>query len=89
MKSVLPAFIASPMTGAMMEKRAETMDVSLDEAVSELPPRRAFRHRGKAVRPGGGGGVACCLPVLVARELECRTGSDLPENRCALFEPIR
>ena len=50
--SVLPAFIASPMTDTMMEKRAKEMGVSLDEAVSsfldEERPGIAVKRRGEA-----------------------------------------
>ena len=50
--SILPAFIASPMTDAMMEKRAKTMGVSLDEAVAsfldEERPGIAVKRRGEA-----------------------------------------
>ena len=34
--SILPAFVASPMTDAMMEKRAKTMGVSFDAAVASF-----------------------------------------------------
>ena len=50
--SVLPAFIASPMTDAMMEKRAKEKGVSLDEAVSsfldEERPGISVKRRGLA-----------------------------------------
>ena len=50
--SVLPAFIASPMTDTMMEKRAKEMGVSLDESVSsfldEERPGIAVKRRGEA-----------------------------------------
>ncbi len=50
--SVLPAFIASPMTDAMMEKRAKTMGVSVDDAVAsfldEERPGIAVKRRGLA-----------------------------------------
>ena len=50
--SILPAFIASPMTDAMMEKRAKEMGVSVDEAVSsfldEERPGIAVKRRGEA-----------------------------------------
>lgn len=50
--SVLPAFIASPMTDAMMEKRAKAMGVGFDEAVSsfldEERPGISVKRRGEA-----------------------------------------
>ena len=50
--SVLPAFIASPMTDAMMEKRAKEMGTSVDAAVSsfldEERPGIAVKRRGEA-----------------------------------------
>jgi NAD(P)-dependent dehydrogenase (short-subunit alcohol dehydrogenase family) len=50
--AVLPAFIASPMTDAMMEKRAAEKGVSLDEAVTsflhEHRPGIAVGRRGLA-----------------------------------------
>ena len=50
--SVLPAFIASPMTDAMMEKRAKAMGVSVDDAVTsfldEERPGIAVKRRGLA-----------------------------------------
>ena len=50
--AILPAFIASPMTDAMMEKRAKEKGVSLDEAVAsfldEERPGIAVKRRGEA-----------------------------------------
>ena len=50
--SVLPAFIASPMTDTMMEKRAKERGTSVDEAVSsfldEERPGIAVKRRGEA-----------------------------------------
>ena len=50
--SVLPAFIASPMTDAMMEKRAKERGVSVDEAVAsfldEERPGISVKRRGLA-----------------------------------------
>ena len=50
--SILPAFIASPMTDAMMEKRAKERGVSVDEAVSsfldEERPGISVKRRGLA-----------------------------------------
>ena len=49
--SILPAFVASPMTDTMMEKRAKQMGVSFDEAVSsfldEERPGIAIKRRGE------------------------------------------
>ena len=50
--SILPAFVASPMTDKMMEKRAKEMGVSFDEAVAsfldEERPGIAVKRRGEA-----------------------------------------
>lgn len=50
--SVSPAFIATPMTDAMMEKRADKMGVSFDEAIAtflkEERPHLELQRRGKA-----------------------------------------
>ncbi len=48
--SILPAFIASPMTDKMMARRAETLGLSFDEAISsfldEERPGIAVKRRG-------------------------------------------
>lgn len=50
--SVSPAFIATPMTDAMMEKRAGEMGVDFDEAIAtfltEKRPHLELQRRGKA-----------------------------------------
>ncbi|NJL02529.1 MAG: SDR family oxidoreductase [Spirulinaceae cyanobacterium SM2_1_0] len=50
--SVSPAFIATPMTDAMMEKRAEKLGTSFDEAIAsflkEKRPHLELQRRGKA-----------------------------------------
>ncbi|MEO1093807.1 MAG: SDR family oxidoreductase [Cyanobacteria bacterium J06638_28] len=50
--SVSPAFIATPMTDAMMEKRAQELGVSFDEAIAtflkEKRPHLELQRRGKA-----------------------------------------
>ncbi|HTL90572.1 MAG TPA: SDR family oxidoreductase [Leptolyngbya sp.] len=50
--SVSPAFVASPMTDAMMEKRAEEMRTSTDDAIAsflnENRPHIELKRRGKA-----------------------------------------
>jgi NAD(P)-dependent dehydrogenase (short-subunit alcohol dehydrogenase family) len=50
--SILPAFIASPMTDAMMEQRAKARGTSLDEAVTsfleEERPGISVKRRGEA-----------------------------------------
>lgn len=50
--SILPAFVATPMTDAMMEKRAKQMNVSFDEAVAsfleEERPGISVKRRGEA-----------------------------------------
>lgn len=49
--SVSPAFIATPMTDAMMEQRAEKLDVNFDEAIAsflkEKRPHLELKRRGK------------------------------------------
>ena len=49
--SILPAFVASPMTDTMMEKRAKQLGVSFDEAVSSFldaeRPGIAVKRRGE------------------------------------------
>jgi NAD(P)-dependent dehydrogenase (short-subunit alcohol dehydrogenase family) len=50
--SVAPAFIATPMTDAMMEKRAEKMETDVDEAISTFlknkRPHLELQRRGKS-----------------------------------------
>ena len=50
--SILPAFVASPMTDTMMEKRAKEMGVSFDDAVAsfldEERPGISVKRRGQA-----------------------------------------
>lgn len=50
--SVSPAFIATPMTDAMMHQRAEKLGVSVDEAIAtflkEKRPHLELQRRGKA-----------------------------------------
>lgn len=50
--TVSPAFIATPMTDEMMEKRSKEMDVSFDEAIQsfldEKRPYIELKRRGKA-----------------------------------------
>jgi 3-oxoacyl-[acyl-carrier protein] reductase len=50
--SVSPAYIATPMTDAMMEKRAKEKGISFDEAIEtfldEQRPHLELRRRGKA-----------------------------------------
>lgn len=50
--SVSPAYIATPMTDAMMEKRAKEKEISFDEAVEtfleEKRPHLVLNRRGKA-----------------------------------------
>ena len=54
--TVAPAFIESPMTDGMMDKRAEELGVSRDEAISsflaEERPYLALKRRGKADEVG-------------------------------------
>jgi 3-oxoacyl-[acyl-carrier protein] reductase len=50
--SVSPAFIATPMTDAMMEQRAKKLGVSFDEAIASFlkqkRPHLELQRRGKA-----------------------------------------
>jgi len=52
MNTVSPAYIATPMTDAMMEKRSKQMGVSFDEAIAsflkEDRPHIELKRRGKA-----------------------------------------
>ena len=72
--SVLPAFVASPMTDAMMEKRAQEKGVGFDEAVAsfldEERPGIAVKRRGAVDGDRLGGR----LPLLGPCELRQRIG---------------
>jgi len=72
--SVAPAFIESPMTDGMMERRAEQIDTSFDEAVESylaqerpclVPGRRGKTHE-----------VAAVIALLCSQCAPCVTCSD-------------
>lgn len=61
--AVSPAFVATPMTDAMMEKRAKGKGVAFDEAVrgflDEERPGIALKRRGRAEEVGALAAVLC------------------------------
>ncbi len=73
--SVAPAFVATPMTDAMMEKRAEELGVSFDEAIGsfldEKRPGIVQRRRGKAEE------VAAAVAFLCSEQASFITGENL------------
>ena len=71
--AVLPAYIATPMTDAMMEKRAKKMGVSVDEAIdtflSEERPGILAHRRGRAEE------VAAAVAYLCSAAASFTTGA--------------
>lgn len=71
---VSPAFIATPMTDAMMEKRSQENDESFDEAIesflSEQRPGMELKRRGEAVE------VANVIAFLCSQRASFVTGSN-------------
>ena len=61
--AVMPAFIESPMTDGMMEKRAESLGVSKDEAIKgfldEERPYLTLKRRGKADEVAAAAALLC------------------------------
>ena len=72
--TVSPAYIATPMTDAMMEKRAKEMGVSFDEAVTsfldEQRPGIEMRRRGEAHE------VAALIVFLCSQQASFITGAN-------------
>ena len=73
--AVLPAFIATPMTDAMMEKRATERGTTVDGAIAsfleEERPGMTLRRRGKAEE------VAAAVAFLVSEQASFITGAAL------------
>ncbi|MFG5120297.1 SDR family oxidoreductase [Methylobacterium sp. L1A1] len=73
--SVAPAFIATPMTDAMMEKRAEELGVSFDEAIEsfleEKRPGMVAKRRGRAEE------VAAAVAFLCSEQASFITGENV------------
>jgi NAD(P)-dependent dehydrogenase (short-subunit alcohol dehydrogenase family) len=72
--SVSPAFIATPMTDKMMEKRSQKMGVEFDEAISsfleEERPHLVLKRRGKAEE------VAAVIAFLCSNQASFVVGSN-------------
>jgi NAD(P)-dependent dehydrogenase (short-subunit alcohol dehydrogenase family) len=73
--TVSPAYIATPMTDAMMEKRAKELGVSFDEAVTsfldEQRPGIEMKRRGEAHE------VAALIVFLCSQQASFITGANL------------
>ena len=72
--SVSPAYIATPMTDAMMEKRAKEKGISFDEAIKtfldEKRPHLELKRRGKAQE------VAAVIAFLCSQQSSFVVGAD-------------
>ena len=81
--TVAPAFIATPMTDAMMEKRAKELGVSFDEAVAsflaEERPGMVAKRRGKPSE------VASAVAYLCSEQASFITGANLRVDGGAVF----
>jgi len=73
--SVAPAFVASPMTDAMMEQRAGELGVSFDEAIesflTEKRPGMVAKRRGRAEE------IAAAVAFLCSEQASFITGENL------------
>lgn len=71
---VAPAFIETPMTDGMMEKRAENMDTSVDKAVeSFLQEQRPYLVLGRRGKPAE---VAAVIAMLCSAHASFVTGAN-------------
>lgn len=72
--SVAPAFIKTPMTDAMMEQRAQKLDISKEEAIAtfldEKRPHLELQRRGKAQE------VAAVITFLCSQQSSFVVGSN-------------
>lgn len=72
--TVSPAFIKTPMTDGMMEKRAEELDVSFDEAIqSFLKEKRPFIELGRRGKPEE---VAAVIALLCSEKASFVNGAN-------------
>jgi NAD(P)-dependent dehydrogenase (short-subunit alcohol dehydrogenase family) len=72
--AVSPAFIHTPMTDAMMEKRADELDVSRDEAIeSFLEEERPYMELGRRGEPAE---VAAVIAFVVSDKASFVNGSN-------------
>ncbi len=73
--TVAPAFIATPMTDAMMEKRAKKLGVSFDEAIAsflkEERPSMVAKRRGRPEE------VAAAVTFLCSEQASFINGNNL------------
>ena len=81
--TVSPAFIATPMTDAMMEKRAKEKGVSVDEAIesflAEERPGMELKRRGRPEE------VAAAIALLVSERASFINGAGLRVDSGSVF----
>ncbi len=81
--TISPAFIATPMTDAMMEKRAEEKGISFDEAIEtfldEERPGMVLKRRGGAEE------VAAAVAFLVSERASFINGAGLRVDSGSVF----